>query len=57
MALTEAVADLLVARGVLTRDEIRRTLEDIDARSPAAGARVVARAWVDPAFKDGCWRT
>jgi nitrile hydratase len=52
MALTEAVADLLVARGVLTRDEIRRTLEDIDARSPAAGARVVARAWVDPAFKD-----
>ena len=52
MALAEAVADLLVVKAVLTRDELRRTLEDIDARSPAAGARVVARAWVDPAFKD-----
>ena len=51
MALAEAVADLLVAKGVLTRDELRRTLEDIDARSPAEGARVVARAWLDPAFK------
>ena len=51
MALAEAVADLLVARGVLTRDELRRTLEDIDSRSPVEGARVVARAWLDPAFK------
>jgi nitrile hydratase len=51
MALAEAVADLLVAKGVLTRDELRRTLEDIDARSPAEGARVVARAWLDPGYK------
>ena len=51
MALAEAVADLLVAKGVLTRDELRRTLEDIDARSPAEGARVVARAWLDSGYK------
>jgi nitrile hydratase len=51
MALTEAVTALLLAKGVFSRGELRRTLEVIDSRSPADGARVVARAWVDPAFK------
>jgi nitrile hydratase len=51
MALTEAVADLLVAKGVFTADELRASLELVDSRSPADGARVVARAWTDPAFK------
>jgi nitrile hydratase subunit alpha len=51
MALTEAVIDLLLAKGVFTPDELRRTLEAIDASGPASGARLVARAWVDPAFK------
>jgi nitrile hydratase subunit alpha len=51
MALTEALADLLIAKGVVQADELRRMIEDIDSRSPALGARVVARAWVDPAFK------
>jgi len=31
--------------------DLRRTLEAIDARSPADGARLVARAWVDEGFK------
>lgn len=51
MALTEALADLLLAKGLVTPDELRRTLEEIDAKSPAAGAKVVARAWLDPAYK------
>jgi nitrile hydratase len=50
MAMTEAVADLLLAKGIFTADELRRTLETIDSRSPADGARVVARAWVDPGY-------
>jgi nitrile hydratase len=50
-ALAEAVLSLLLDKGVLTAEEFRRTLEEIDSRSPADGARVVARAWVDPAFK------
>ncbi|TVQ38368.1 MAG: nitrile hydratase subunit alpha [Geminicoccaceae bacterium] len=50
--LTEAVAALLIRKGIVTADELRRTLEDIDAKSPAAGARLVARAWVDPAFRE-----
>ena len=51
MALTEAVLDLLLAKGVFSADELRRTLETIDASTPAQGARVVARAWVDPGFR------
>jgi len=46
-----AVRGLLVDKGILTADEIRREVEKMDARSPAQGARVVAHAWVDPAYK------
>ena len=52
MALTEAVLDLLLAKGVFSADELRRALETIDASTPAQGGRVVARAWVDPAFRE-----
>jgi nitrile hydratase alpha subunit len=51
MALTEAVAALLQAKDVFSADELRRTIEVLDSRSPADGARVVARAWVDDGFK------
>ena len=51
MALTEAVADLLQAKGVCSAEDLRRALEVIDSRSPADGARLVARAWVDPDFR------
>lgn len=30
---------------------MRRAVEDIEDRTPALGARLVARAWVDPEFK------
>ena len=46
-----AVGELLIEKGVFTGDDFRRALEDIDSRSPADGARVVARAWTDPDFK------
>ena len=46
-----AIQSLLVEKGVVTADEVRRAVEDMDARTPALGAKVVARAWVDPAFK------
>jgi nitrile hydratase subunit alpha len=46
-----AVSALLIEKGIITADELRRTIEAMDARSPAIGARIVARAWVDPAFK------
>jgi nitrile hydratase len=46
-----AVRELLVEKGIATPDEIAAQIERMDARTPALGARVVARAWDDPAFR------
>jgi nitrile hydratase alpha subunit len=46
-----AVRELLIEKGILTADEIREAIERMDARGPHLGAKLVARAWVDPAFK------
>jgi nitrile hydratase len=46
-----ALADLLVEKGVLSREDIRRGVDWLVSRSPSDGARLVARAWVDEAFK------
>jgi nitrile hydratase len=48
---TWAIQALLVEKGIITADEVRQQIEAVDARTPADGAKVVARAWVDPAFK------
>jgi nitrile hydratase len=47
----QAIQALLIEKGVVTADELRRAVEEMDARTPALGAKIVARAWVDPAFK------
>jgi nitrile hydratase len=46
-----ALRELLIEKHRITADEVRAAVEAMDARSPAAGARVVARAWLDPDFK------
>jgi len=46
-----AVRELLVEKEVIGPGEIRRMLEVMDSRTPALGAKVVARAWVDPEFR------
>ena len=46
-----AVRELLIEKKLFTADEIRHQIELLDLRTPALGAKVVARAWVDPAFK------
>lgn len=51
LVLERAVRELLVEKGVFTAAEWRRQIELMDSRNPAVGARLVARAWVDPAFK------
>jgi nitrile hydratase len=50
--LEEAIRSLLVEKGVLTAQEIAAQIDLMDSRSPALGARVVAKAWRDPAFKE-----
>ncbi len=49
--LEQAIRELLIEKGVLTAEEINAQVDLMDSRSPALGAKVVARAWVDPAFK------
>lgn len=49
--LVEAVLALMIDKGVFTADDLRRTLEVIDSSSPADGARLVARSWVDAGFR------
>ncbi len=49
--LDVAVRELLIEKGLLTAEEIRRQIELIDSRSPVLGGRVVARAWIDPEFR------
>ena len=46
-----AVRELLVEKGITTAAEINAQIAKMDARNPAMGAAVVARAWDDPAFK------
>jgi nitrile hydratase len=50
-ARVRALEELLVEKGVITREDVRRRIDWLVSRSPADGARLVARAWVDPEFK------
>ena len=49
--MVHAIKELLIEKGVVTGEDIRKTLEFMDTRTPALGAKVVARAWSDPEFK------
>ena len=46
-----AMETLLAEKAVLTLDEVQRNVDAVESRSPADGARVVARAWADPDYK------
>lgn len=46
-----AVRELLIEKQLIGPDEIRRQIEVLDSRTPALGAKVVARTWVDPEFR------
>ena len=50
-ARIRAIEALLIEKGVLTEEDVRRQIEYMEARSPANGARLVARAWIDSGFK------
>ena len=50
-ARVRALAELLVEKGTIEREDIRRRIDWLVSRSPADGARLVARAWIDDEFK------
>jgi nitrile hydratase len=46
-----ALGELLMEKGILAADEIRRKRAEIRARGPHLGAKVVVRAWTDDEFR------
>ncbi len=48
----QAMESLLVEKGICAPGEVQEMVDRIEARSPADGARVVARAWADPQFRE-----
>jgi nitrile hydratase alpha subunit len=51
-ARARALEELLVEKGVISREDVRQGIDWLVSRTPADGARLVARAWVDPEFKE-----
>lgn len=51
-ARARALEELLVEKGVINREDVRARIDWLVSRTPADGARLVARAWIDPEFKE-----
>lgn len=50
--LLVAVRTLLERKGIVSTAEVMERMAITDAASPGQGARMVARAWVDPKYRD-----
>jgi len=50
--LLVAVRGLLAAKGLATTQEVFERMAITDAASPGQGARMVAKAWVDPDYRE-----
>ena len=46
-----ALTNLLIRKKVVEAEALRRKYEQVRARTPMTGARIVAKAWVDPGFR------
>ena len=46
-----AIRELLIGKKWIGPEEIRRQIEVLDSRTPALGAQVVVKAWLDPKFR------
>ena len=46
-----SLRELLVEKGIVTEEQVNAAVEDMRKRTPERGAKVVARAWVDPQYK------
>jgi len=49
--MTYAIKELLTEKGYLSGEELRIAQEKVDKLENADGARIIARAWTDPDFK------
>ena len=51
MVLAQAVEELLISKGIITAEKIRKQIDLIDSRNPAVGAKLIAKSWLDNSFK------
>ena len=51
-AMEIAIRELMIERGATTAQAVADQVAAMDARSPALGARIVARTWTDPGFRE-----
>lgn len=49
--LSDALRDELIAKGIITAAQIRREIERLEAPGIHLGARIVAHAWADDAYR------
>jgi nitrile hydratase len=49
--MSRAMQELLEAKGVITAEQIRRRMEQFEQDFPHRGAKVIAHAWADAAFR------
>jgi nitrile hydratase len=49
--LVISVQELLIEKGLIAADDVRKQIELLDSRSPALGQQLVVRAWTDREFK------
>ena len=50
--VSRAMQELMIDAGLMTADEVRTKMESFESDYPNRGAKVVARAWTDPQFKE-----
>ncbi|MBS7233440.1 nitrile hydratase subunit alpha [Flavobacterium psychroterrae] len=46
-----SVRELLIEKGLIGADEVRKQIELLDSRSPALGSKLVVKAWLEPEFR------
>lgn len=49
--LEQALRELLIEAGVFSAADIQRQIDKQESRTPAMGARIVAKAWTDEVFR------
>src|SRR6185312_4209990 len=49
--LVISIRELLIERGLIAADDVRKQIELLDSRSPVLGQKLVVRAWTDPEFR------
>jgi nitrile hydratase len=49
--MSRAMQELLIEKGVISAEQVRRRMELFEVEFPQRGSKVIAHAWVDPQFR------